>query len=114
MTMALNTKVLKALCEGYTLLYVEDDALVRDEVERTLKRLFQEVYIAKDGVEGLEAFCTYHPHVVITDIGMPRKNGLVMSKEIEAPYRLLLLSPQHLMMSVILCRLLKRESMHFC
>lgn len=81
--MALNTKVLKALCEGYTLLYVEDDALVRDEVERTLKRLFQEVYIAKDGVEGLEAFCTYHPHVVITDIGMPRKNGLVMSKEIK-------------------------------
>ena len=81
--MALHVKALKALCEGYTLLYVEDDASVRDEVSRTLKRLFQEVYIAKDGVEGLELFQTYKPHVVITDIGMPRKNGLVMSKEMK-------------------------------
>jgi CheY-like chemotaxis protein len=46
-------------------LYVEDDELVREEVLRTLRRIFKEVHVAKDGEEGLEAFKTLHPHMVI-------------------------------------------------
>jgi len=82
--MAMSAKALKTLCEGYSLLYVEDDHLVREEVERTLRRLFHDVYLARDGVEGLAAFMEHQPDIVITDIGMPRKNGLDMAREIKA------------------------------
>jgi len=81
--MSINAKVLKSLCETYTLLYVEDDDLVREEVSRTLRRIFKEVHVAKDGEEGLEAFKTLHPHMVISDIGMPRKNGIEMAEAIK-------------------------------
>ena len=82
--MSINAKALKALCEPYTLLYVEDDGLVREEVSRTLGRIFKEVHLAQNGEEGLLSFKTLCPDIVITDIGMPRKNGIEMAEAIKA------------------------------
>jgi len=82
--MSINVKALKALCEPYTLLYVEDDELVREEVLRTLRRMFKEVHVAHNGEEGLECFETLRPDIIITDIGMPRKNGIEMAAAIKA------------------------------
>lgn len=63
-------------------LHVEDDDSVRESLSRFLKRRFKEVYSAKDGSEGLEAFLRTEPDLIITDIQMPIMNGLLMVEKI--------------------------------
>jgi len=64
-----------------TILYVEDDKAIREQMTEILKDFFQHVIIAKDGQEGLEKFQAY-PDLVLTDIRMPRLDGIEMSKKI--------------------------------
>ncbi len=52
MTESLTT--LSQLCGTYTILYAEDDSNTQEEVARTLRRIFKEVYLAHDGAHGLE------------------------------------------------------------
>ncbi len=66
-----------------TILYVEDDKDVRDAYKRTLRRFFKEVFIACNGAEGLELYKRYRPDIVMSDIKMPKKNGIEMAKEIK-------------------------------
>lgn len=72
----------KELFKDITLLYVEDDLMTQEEVSFFLKRYVKELYIANNGVEGLELFKKHNPDMVITDIQMPIKNGLIMAEEI--------------------------------
>lgn len=72
----------KELFKNITLLYVEDDLMTQEEVSFFLKRYVKELYVANNGVEGLELFKKHNPDMVITDIQMPIKNGLVMAEEI--------------------------------
>ena len=66
-----------------TILYVEDEKGIRDELSVLLKYLSTKLYLAGDGEEGLEAFKKYCPDIVISDIKMPKMSGLDMSKEIK-------------------------------
>ena len=75
MTESLTT--LSQMCSSYSILYVEDDSNTQEEVARTLRRIFKEVYLASNGVDGLELFKKQTPDIVITDIQMPKKNGSV-------------------------------------
>ncbi len=74
---------LKLLSQDLTLLYVEDDASIRDALSMYLLKLFKKVVIAKDGVEGLELYKMQPIDIVITDLSMPRMNGLNMLQEIK-------------------------------
>lgn len=65
-----------------TLLYVEDDDVIRQNAVEYLSGYFKEVYGAKDGQEGLECYKDNKPDMIITDIEMPRLNGLTMVKKI--------------------------------
>jgi len=65
-----------------TLLYVEDDDVIRQNAVEYLGGYFKEVYEAKDGQEGLECYEDHKPDIIITDIEMPRLNGLAMAKKI--------------------------------
>ena len=65
------------------LLYVEDDELIREELAETLEFDVKELIVAINGEEGLEKFKEYNPDVVITDIKMPKMNGLDMAGEIK-------------------------------
>jgi len=67
-----------------TILYVEDNKLLRDEIEKFLNRFAKKLYIAKDGKEGLETFIKYQPDIIISDIKMPNMNGLEMVQAIKA------------------------------
>ena len=80
-----------------TILYVEDEDMVRDGYERTLKRIAKEVYIAKDGIEGLKLYKEKLPDIVISDIKMPRKNGIEMARDIKAinPEQIILFTTAH-------------------
>jgi len=65
-----------------TLLYVEDDNIIRENAVAYLSDFFKEVLEAKDGMEALEIYREKHPDVIMTDIQMPRLSGLRMAEKI--------------------------------
>lgn len=71
---------------GYSLLYVEDDPLVRRAVWLLLKIHFpgMEIHLAENGQVGLELFIRHNPNIVLTDLNMPVMDGIVMATEILA------------------------------
>jgi len=64
------------------LLYVEDDKHTLMEMKELLDGRCSELLVAKDGEEGLALFSEFHPDIVLTDIAMPKMNGLEMSAKI--------------------------------
>ena len=66
-----------------TILYVEDEQRVRDELSKFLDYFSSELFVACDGQEGLELFKKHLPDVIITDIKMPKMNGIEMIKAIK-------------------------------
>ena len=71
---------LRNLC----VLYVEDDAEVRQQMSRFLARRVGRLEVAEDGAEGLAAFRAVGHDLVITDIKMPNMDGLEMAAQIKA------------------------------
>ena len=81
--MSHDLSLLHTMCCNYTVLYAEDDEQTQESMANILKRLFHTVHLAPNGEVGLELFNKHHPHLVITDIQMPKLNGLDMSKAIK-------------------------------
>ena len=77
----MDMKALEVL-KSLNLLYVEDDAATREELAMMLEPWVGELHVAADGQEGLELFEAKRPDIVVTDIQMPRVNGLAMSSQI--------------------------------
>jgi YesN/AraC family two-component response regulator len=73
-----KTRVLKAI----SILYVEDDVMIKILFTNFLKRRFKDIYTASNGKEGLDLFNQHRPDVVVTDIAMPVMNGYKMIEEI--------------------------------
>ena len=65
-----------------TILYIEDDDITRENISSYLKRQCKNLYTANNGLEGLELFKKHEPEIVITDIEMPKLNGIEMSQKI--------------------------------
>lgn len=75
---------LKAFAQEITLLYVEDNAGLRANIEQFLGKIFANVVVASDGLEGYTLFREHKPQLVITDINMPNLTGLEMAQKIKA------------------------------
>lgn len=73
---------LSEYCRELTVLFVEDDAATRVRIAAELKGVFKELILAGSGAEGLEAFRTHRPHIVLTDHWMPGMNGTTMIERI--------------------------------
>jgi len=56
-------------------LLVDDDPAIRESMARELRVSGYSVVVASDGREGLRAFETHAPDVVLTDLSMPRSDG---------------------------------------
>lgn len=69
---------LAELTKDKTVLYVEDDKDIREIVTELLSNLFASVRSAVDGVDGLAAYKEAKYDYLITDIKMPKMNGLDM------------------------------------
>jgi len=65
-----------------TILFVEDDTAIRENYTEFLSRYFGKVLTAENGEEGLIRYREYRPDIIITDITMPKLNGIDMAKEI--------------------------------
>jgi DNA-binding response OmpR family regulator len=59
-----------------SVLLIEDEEHLRKSFKKVLRLWVCEVYEASDGEEGLRAYEKYYPNIIITDIKMPKMNGL--------------------------------------
>ncbi|ADG92356.1 putative PAS/PAC sensor protein [Arcobacter nitrofigilis DSM 7299] len=74
----------KTLLKEISILYVEDDDVMRTELASLLTNFFAQVFCASNGTEGLEKFKKNHKKIdlIISDINMPKMSGIDMIKEI--------------------------------
>lgn len=63
-------------------LLVEDEFNLSKLLQSAIGEYFAEFIVAYDGVQGIEEFENHHPHIIISDITMPKMSGLEMAKEI--------------------------------
>lgn len=75
---------IRALAKDFSILYAEDNNALRQQASSLLKKLFDVVYVAADGEEALTLFKQNHPKIVITDIKMPKLDGMQLSVKIKA------------------------------
>ena len=64
-------------------LLVEDDDMARKRLKRVIEKEGYEVISAHDGLEGLELFKNERPDVVITDVKMPKIDGIEVMHRIK-------------------------------
>ncbi|MBS1073305.1 response regulator [Gluconobacter sp. Dm-73] len=62
------------------ILVVDDSRTMRDLVSRELRGGGYDVETAEDGVDALEKIKGFPPAVIITDLNMPRMNGLELTQ----------------------------------
>ena len=74
----------KELLKDLRILYVEDDEDVRRNAVEYLRRIAKEVLEAADGKEAIKVWSDERPDIIITDISMPRLNGLDMASYIRS------------------------------
>ena len=80
--MSLDLKQLSLLCQGLKLLYIEDDAMARESTLKLLQNFFQDIITAVDGLDALEKFQNNNFDLIISDISLPKMNGLDMLKKV--------------------------------
>ena len=76
-------KELKKLGQEISVLYVEDDITLLEGVANYLNLVFAKVDTATNGEEGLKKYNKDIYDIVITDIQMPKMNGIEMAKAIK-------------------------------
>lgn len=76
-------KAIKDLSNNISVLYVEDNQGLLENMQILLDKIFKNVFIAHDGQEGYAEFLKVKPKIVITDINMPNLNGFAMIKKIK-------------------------------
>ena len=67
-----------------TVLYVEDEEMMRESVVMLLKRRFKQVFVASKGLEAIAIYKAEHPDIVITDLQMPVMDGMELARQIRA------------------------------
>jgi signal transduction histidine kinase len=72
------------LIKQSTVLYVEDDWIISKTFQEFTTSYFKKIITAQDGLEGLKLFRKHRKKIdiIITDISMPKINGIDMIKEI--------------------------------
>jgi len=70
------------LLKDKTILFAEDDIISRNKIVEILSMIFSKVYQAEDGKEAYEIYEDEAPNIVLSDIKMPKKDGLSLIKQI--------------------------------
>jgi two-component system, OmpR family, response regulator VanR len=70
------------LLKDKTIVYAEDDIITRNQTAEILEMLFGKVYVASDGEEAYNLYEDESPDILLTDVKMPRKDGLSLIRHI--------------------------------
>jgi two-component system response regulator VanR len=71
-----------SLLKDKTILFAEDDAITRIQMEDILSMIFGKVIVATDGMEAYRIYTEQSPDMVLTDIKMPNIDGISLIKKI--------------------------------
>ena len=71
---------------GKTILCVDDDPGIRELLHEIITHLGHRVITAVDGIDALEKLTDDHFDIVITDISMPRMDGIELIKRIKTDF----------------------------
>ena len=83
-----SLQALQAGARGRKRVLVADDSITVREVERQmLKRLGHEVEVAVDGVDAWNQLCGGHFDLLVTDVDMPRMNGIELVRTLRRDAR---------------------------
>lgn len=80
----IDIKELRDISKNFSVLYVEDDELLRTSMGIYLAKFFSKVVSAADGIDGLKKYDEQPFDILITDISMPNMNGLEMISKIKS------------------------------
>jgi len=84
----INIKLMKEHTRNLNVLYVEDDLSLMEGTAELLENFFTNLDTANDGEAGLAKYVDYEKEhgkyydLIITDINMPKMDGIVMSEQI--------------------------------
>ncbi len=73
----------KEILMDLSILYVEDEEDIREMLKDVLKDDFKRFITAKDGEEGFRKFKEIKFDIVVTDIEMPKMDGMTLAKSIK-------------------------------
>lgn len=85
-----DSKLILEYSENLNVLYVEDDEVLLQSTTKLFRNYFKHVDSAKDGKEALEKYTEYEEEtgsyydLIITDINMPKLNGMELIKKVLA------------------------------
>ncbi len=74
--------MLRSINKTIKILYVEDDDIARENGIEYLENYFEKIYEASDALIALKLYEKYQPDIIITDIQMPKLNGLEFVEKI--------------------------------
>ncbi len=67
-----------------TILVIEDDKYISHFIDLSLSKEGYRVVIAGTGDEGMFLFSSYHPSIVLLDLGLPDRDGVDILRELRA------------------------------
>jgi DNA-binding response OmpR family regulator len=77
----ISKKQLKLYGKGKKILIVDDDAITRKIIFKSLQEYFSRIVVATDGEDALKKYQAENSFdIVITDVNMPKMNGIELSK----------------------------------
>ena len=65
-----------------TLLFIEDDDVIRNSLRDYLNTLFDNVYEVSDGKDAFRIYQEVKPDIILLDINLPSVDGITIAKEI--------------------------------
>ena len=80
--MQIHLESLKIKAKDLFILYVEDEKDLRDRTASFLSKIFTHTDVAVDGKEALDKYLNNKYDIVITDIQMPKMDGLELISNI--------------------------------
>jgi len=72
----------KTVLNSSSILLAEDDKMVQESFAKLLSFYVGSVFIANDGLEALELYKQKKPDIIITDVKMPKLDGIEFIKKI--------------------------------
>lgn len=68
--------------KNFRILYIDDEKFIRANAVEYLSYYCDYVYEAENGIDGFEKYIKYKPDIIISDIKMPKLNGIEMIRKI--------------------------------